>query len=297
MATVLTLTANPLLDHVVETVLRPGMVQRIGRFQATAGGKGLNVGRVLARHGHRVIATGFLGGWTGEQVRRLVETDGLIPAFTEVSDSTRIGFLVADPEARTTTSLMERGPEIQGEEIDSLLGVIEDRLGDADLVIIGGAPSCPACRSLYRLTLDLCAAARVPCWVDAHGPAMDSALEGLNPPELVKPNKQEYGSDGAKWLRARELHLTDGAQEIRILAPEGRFRVTPPKVREINPVGSGDCYLAALAHARLENRPLRDQIRYAVAAGAANAASLAVAALGPAEIGPYIAGVEVRDAD
>ncbi len=297
MPTILTLTANPLLDHVVETVLRPGMTQRINRFQPTAGGKGLNVGRMLVRHGHRVIATGFLGGWVGEAVRQLVETDGMEPAFTPVAEATRVGFLVADPEARITTAVMERGPEISGAEIDQLLNVIEDRLDDADLAIIGGAPSCPAARSLYRLVLDLCAKAKVPCWVDAYGPAMDSALEGLNPPALVKPNKEEYGQDVNSWIRARELHLTDGSREIRVLAPEGRYRVTPPKVKEVNPVGSGDCYLAGLAHGRLAGRSLKDQLRYAAAAGAANAARLAVAALSPADIEPLVAQVDIREAE
>ena len=41
-----------------------------------------------------------------------------------------------------------------------------------------------------------------------------------------------------------------------------RFRVTPPRIVELNPIGSGDCYVAALAHARLRGLSLREQLRY-----------------------------------
>jgi fructose-1-phosphate kinase PfkB-like protein len=79
-----------------------------------------------------------------------------------------------------------------------------------------------------------------------------------------------------------------------VLSTAGRYRVTPPAVPEVNPVGSGDCYLAALAHARLSGFTYTDQLRYAAAAGAANARQLAVATLGPADIEPLMAGVDVR---
>src|SRR5882724_11493393 len=97
MATILTITANTLLDHVAETPLKERAVNRVPRLETMAAGKGLNVARVLARHGHRAIAAGFAGGATGEQLRELVAADGVEPAFVATAARTRIGFIAVLP--------------------------------------------------------------------------------------------------------------------------------------------------------------------------------------------------------
>ena len=54
---VVTVTPNPSLDHTVEVpVLQVGEVQRTSQALVEAGGKGVNVARVLAKHGHRTTA-------------------------------------------------------------------------------------------------------------------------------------------------------------------------------------------------------------------------------------------------
>ena len=284
MATVLTITANPLLDHLADTAVTPGKVHRIDHFTAVAGGKGLNVARVLARHGHRVLAGGFLGGVAGEQVAQLVAADGIEPSFTPIAAPTRVGFLLTDPAAGGTTSVMERGPEITESEVGALVAHVRARLSEVQLVIISGGVPSASCNDLYRILLDTCHQAGVPCWVDGYGPAMDAALAGSHPPTLVKPNRQEYGDDRRKWVVAGELHLSDGAGELHVLTPQGSWRVVPPKVFEMNAIGCGDCYVAALAHARLSGMAMVEQLRYAAAAGAANAARRDVARIGPEDI-------------
>jgi tagatose 6-phosphate kinase len=190
------------------------------------------------------------------------------------------------------TSLLENGFAVTPGELGALVQQVRTALAGVDLVCIGGSVPDPSCNGLYRMVLDACAQAGVPCWVDSYGPAMDEALAHSHPPGLVKPNRQEYGR-GRPWLSSPEMHLTDGGNEIRVRHPEGRYRVVPPKVAEVNPVGSGDCYLAALAHARLSGAPLVDQLRYAAAAGAANARRADVARISPAEIQALVDDVEI----
>jgi tagatose 6-phosphate kinase len=296
MATILTVTANPLLDHLAEVTVVPGKVHRVARFTPVAGGKGLNVARVLARHGHRVLATGFLGGAAGERIAQLTLADGVEPSFTPIAADTRIGFLLTDPNGGPTTSVMEHGPEILATEVGSLVGHIRARLREVDLVIVSGGVPAPSCNSLYRLLLDACAIADVPCWVDGYGPAMEEALAGPHPPALVKPNREEYGPEaggGRAWVRAREIHLSDGPAMLHVLTPEGRFRVVPPQVVEVNPIGCGDCYVAGLAHARLSGMGVSEQIAYAAAAGAANAARGDVARITPDEIARLVNQVQI----
>ncbi|MEK7414439.1 MAG: PfkB family carbohydrate kinase [Planctomycetota bacterium] len=294
MATVLTVTANPLLDHLALTPWAPGKVTRLQRIPAIAGGKGINVARVLTRHGHRAVALGFAGGDSGRHMAKLIEADGVTAALTTTAAPLRVGFQVVEPGGRTT-ALIEDGFAVTKSEADSFLNDLAKRL-PADLVIVSGSVPDPTLADLYRHICDLCATAHVPCWIDAYGPAMRAALAGAHPPLLSKPNREEYGSDQKPWLAARELHLTDGSGVVTVRTPDGRFRVVPPSVAEINPIGCGDCYLAALAHARLTGMPLQAQLAYAAAAGAVNAARADVACIGPEDIKPLVGAVLVAPA-
>ncbi len=294
MADILTITANPLLDWQASGELIAGKVNRVAAFIPVAGGKGINVGRVLARHGHRVVAAGFAGGASGASIADLVAADGMEPLFVSTAARSRIGFQIAGGKG-AATAVLEDGFAVTPSEIGIFLNELRRVLPDKDLVIVSGSVPDASCRTLYRMILDCCAVAGVICWVDAYGEAMQEALAGPHPPALVKPNRQEYERSRA-WVTCPELHLTDGGDEVRVRHPTQRLRVTPPNVAEINPIGSGDCYLAALAHARLDGMPLEAQVRYAAAAGAANAARADVARIGPEDIQPLVDQVQVDHA-
>ena len=196
---------------------------------------------------------------------------------------------------------MEQGPTIEPTEVGALVAHVRARLAEVDLVIISGGVPSATCNDLYRVLLDTCHQAGKPCWVDGYGPAMDAALAGPHPPALVKPNREEFGAEGDKsgrrWVVSNEVHLSDGSSEVHVMTPSGRFRVVPPKIYELNPIGSGDCYVAALAHARLAGQPLTEQLKYAAAAGAANAARRDVARIGPEDIARLAELVHVRTAE
>lgn len=295
MASILILTPNTLLDHLAIGTFANGSTNRVERFTPIAGGKGLNVGRVLARHGHRVVACGFAGGDSGAHLADLAAADGMEPAFTRTAARTRIGFCVTDP-AGVASAAIESGFPVEPTEVAQLVRDVHARLSGCQLVIACGSVPDATCNGLYRLVLAACAQAGVTCWVDSYGPAMIEALTGGNPPALSKPNRDEYDRDRA-WRSTPELHLTDGSAAVHVRHPQGRFRVVPPAVTQVNPIGSGDCYIAALAHARLTGLPLPEQLRYAAAAGAANAARADVARIGPADIAPLADRASVYPAD
>ncbi|WP_353949134.1 hypothetical protein ABNN70_06275 [Sporolactobacillus sp. Y61] len=66
---ILTITLNPSIDmnyHIDK--LKINQVNRTGNPIMTAGGKGLNVTRVIHQNDEPVMATGFLGGITGTYI-------------------------------------------------------------------------------------------------------------------------------------------------------------------------------------------------------------------------------------
>jgi fructose-1-phosphate kinase PfkB-like protein len=238
-----------------------------------------------------VLAAGFCGGATGELLRELLLADGLEPLLVRTAARTRIGFELSGPEGGT--ALLEDGFPVGREEAERLLEVVRGALAGVELVLIGGSVPDPSCVDLYRQMLEACAEAGVPCWLDSYGPPLRRALANPHPPQLAKPNRQEYG-DGQGFESCPEIHLTDGPRAIEVRSLEGLFRVTPPSIEERSGIGSGDCYLAALAHARLSGSSFDEQLRYAAAAGAANAALGATGRIGPRDIAPLVRQVVVE---
>ncbi len=58
--------------------------------EKTAGGKGLNVSRVLLQLGDDVLATGLLGGHMGAYMAELMDADDVKNDFVPIAGETRI---------------------------------------------------------------------------------------------------------------------------------------------------------------------------------------------------------------
>jgi len=281
---VLAVNANPLLNLVHSGDFTPCTVNRVESMSLAAEGKGVNVARFLARHGHRVALAGFAGGHSGAWLREMVRNEGVVDACVETEAPLRVGFMAQGNAAGHPTTVLPGGFPVSLAECKALLHKIESLLDLVRLVIASGSVPDPVADGFYVDLLALCARRKVPCWLDAYGPAMGLALAGPVPPALAKPNREELAS-GKHWDRVEELHITDGANPIEVNSREaGRWRVTPPVIRQVNPIGSGDCYMAALAHGWLRGFGLEDRLRYAASAGAANALKLDVAMVSPGEV-------------
>ncbi|TVR44449.1 MAG: hypothetical protein EA402_07170 [Planctomycetota bacterium] len=284
MARILTITANPLLDFLSSQALVPGKVTRCPALSPMAAGKGINVARVLQRHGHQTCACFFAGSHTGAMLSEAVAADGIPTLAIPTRARLRIGLISAANENQAQGSLLEDGFAVEEDEAQALLDAVNGRIADQDLVIISGSVPDPRLQQLYAKIAAECQNQQVTCWIDSYGAVMDAALDSPHPPSLSKPNREEYAM-GSQWANVEELHITDGGKGTTIRRPEASYQLSPPPVQEINPVGSGDCYLAGLAHARLSGWELSDQFRYAAACGAANAARWDVAQIAP---GPAI---------
>ena len=294
---VLAVNANPLLNLVHSGDFTPCAVNRVPAtgMAMAAEGKGVNVARFLARHGHRVALAGFAGGHSGAWLREMVRTEGVVDACVETEAPLRVGFMAQGGcGTQHPTTVLPSGFPVTLAECKALLLKIDSLLDSVRLVIASGSVPAPVADGFYVDLLALCARRGVPCWLDAYGPAMGLALAGPVPPPLAKPNREELAS-GRHWDRVGELHITDGANPVEVGSQqEGRWRVTPPAIRQVNPIGSGDCYLAALAHGWLSGWGFADRLRYAASAGSANALKLEVATISPAEVEALLSQVRVE---
>lgn len=291
---VLVINPNPLLNLVYAGAFTPGAVNRVPAMEMHAEGKGVNVARVLARHDRCVALVGFAGGYSGAWLRNLIRAEGITDACVETAAPVRVGFMASSDAEVHPTTVLPGGFPVTAEECRVLLGQVAGLLDHVRLVIASGSVPDPAADDLYVRLLELCRRRAVPCWLDAYGPAMQQALRGSALPDLCKPNREEF-AHSPHWHRAVELHITDGAGAIEIEHQTGgRWRVVPPAIRQVNPIGSGDCYVAGLAHGWLAGMGMGERLRYAAAAGASNALRQDVAMIGPADIVPLVDSVAVE---
>ena len=296
-ANILIINTNPLLNLVHRDHFEPGTINRVPSMEIHAEGKGVNVGRVLARLGHSAILTGFAGGHSGAWLRDLIRAEGIEDDFVETAAPIRVGFMASSPLDQHPTTVLPNGFPVTRDECGLLLKRVRERLDQVQLVIISGSVPDPMADSLYADILELCQQAAMPCWLDAHGLALTQALETGLPVALAKPNREEY-AQSCHWNQVKELHITDGEGPIEVQSlKQGNWRVIPPDIRQVNPVGSGDCYLAGLAHGYLLGWPMHQRLVFASAAGAANALENDVAMIRPDDIQSLMAQVNVTHLD
>jgi 1-phosphofructokinase len=81
-----TVTLNPSIDYIVRLEnLELGSVNRMDSDDKYAGGKGINVSRILKRLDIDNTATGFIGGFTGRFIEESLVEEGITTDFVQVA--------------------------------------------------------------------------------------------------------------------------------------------------------------------------------------------------------------------
>ena len=144
---VVTVTPNPSLDHTVEVpVLERGEVQRTSHALVEAGGKGVNVARALAKHGHRATAI-LPAGDDAQRMIGLLNRKGATVAVP-IAGAIRTNIAVVEEDG-TTTKLNEPGATLSAAEVAALLTAVEDAPRTA--AGLAGRGRQPAGRGARRL--------------------------------------------------------------------------------------------------------------------------------------------------
>ena len=114
-----TVTFNPSLDYIVSVNhFKPGEVNRTVAELMFPGGKGINVSMVLKNLGYDSVALGFMAGFTGNEIVRLLEEKRINSDFISVSTGmSRINVKLRSDEESEINGM---GPEIGKADIQKL---------------------------------------------------------------------------------------------------------------------------------------------------------------------------------
>ncbi len=280
-----TVTFSPAIDYVVDLrTFEIGEINRTVKETAYPGGKGINVSMVLANLGKPSVATGFLGGFTGDFIKSELKKRNISSGFIEVDGVTRINVKI---RAGKETAINGQGPHITEEQIEKLISQLE-KLGKGDLLVISGTVPSSLPANIYEMILERINNSDVALIVDA---TKDILLNTLKyHPLLVKPNKEEleemFGvkitSNDELVLTARKLLALGAKNAIVSLGGDGALLVgqniepcflKAPQGKVVNTVGAGDSLVAGFIDAYLDTNDVRLAFKHGIAAGSASAFS------------------------
>ncbi|MFJ8042467.1 1-phosphofructokinase family hexose kinase [Kitasatospora sp. NPDC096147] len=276
---ILTVTLNAALDvtYHLPRVARFGS-NRVPEVAEQAGGKGVNVARVLRALGAEVAVTGLAGGATGLAIRQELGRAGLRDELVAVGGESRRTIAVVEQEDGDATMYLEPGPVVTEQEWRAFRSRFAGLLAGAGAVVLSGSLPRGLPVDAYRELVELARAGGVPAVLDADGPALAAGLTAR--PALVKPNRKELaavaGIDdpvaGARVLLAagaEAVAASLGPDGLLVVTERGGWLATPPEPVPGNPTGAGDAAVAALTLGLVRDEPWPDRLRRAVALSAA----------------------------
>jgi tagatose 6-phosphate kinase len=305
---IVTITLNPSIDKRYEVAdIIKGKVIRAEQVENTAGGKGLNVSRVIRLLGETVTATGFLGGKSGEFIAEQIYSLGISNQFVEINGETRSCLAISSQDG-IQTEILEPGPWIEQDELAEWLTRYERILQGCSCVCASGSLPRNVPVGLYKELIQKANAQNVKFLLDTSGAALQAGIEGS--PFFIKPNLDELEFFAGQRVRKTEdvLEQIDRLQDRGIacvvvsLGKEGaiagigknKYKVTVPQIQAVNPVGSGDSLVAGFAVA-LQRGYADDQLlAFACACGSANAMEQGTGVVNPESISQLLRQIQVK---
>lgn len=281
-----TITLNPSLDYFVTVdSLEAGRTNRTNSERMLPGGKGINVSIVLKNLGIANTALGFAAGFTGREIIRLLEEEGIRTDLIMLQEGySRINVKIQNMEG---TEINGIGPDIPAAGMEQLKAKIA-QLTDGDSLVLAGSIPKAVSPDIYKEMIQLTEDKNVSVVVDATGEVLRQILPCR--PFLIKPNHHELGELFGVELKERKDVIPyarklqeEGARNILVsLAGKGAVLLTEdgqilemdtPKGQYVNGVGAGDSMVAGFLAGWQEKRDYLHAFRLAVCAGSASAYS------------------------
>jgi len=281
-----TVTFNPSLDYIVTVEkFTCGIVNRTKKEVIFPGGKGINVSMVLKNLGHENTALGFLAGFTGREIQRLLEEKGIQTDFITVEDGlSRINVKLRSEQE---SEINGQGPAISTQDIGKLYEKL-DALTDGDILVLAGSIPDVMPGSIYMDIMKYLQKKNLKIVVDATKDLLVNVLQYH--PFLIKPNNHELGEIFGVTLRDKDEVITyakkmqeKGARNVLVsMAGEGAvlvtedgsvFKAEAPKGEVVNSVGAGDSMVAGFLAGFLETGTYEEAFQMGLCAGSASAFS------------------------
>ena len=312
---IITVTLNAAIDKSLSVPsFRLGRRHRTTERRALAGGKGVNVARMLKTLGQPVIATGFAGGPTGSQILAQLTEESILHDFVRIREESRTNTSVLDPTTGEQTEINEQGPSVGADELEQFREKLLYLARGAAIVVFAGSLPRGVEPELYAQLLREVRKLDVITVVDTDGDPLRHAVRAE--PDVVTPNAveseelvgHEFLDDGDRADAVREI-VSLGARSAIMTTSDGcwaqvlvdstsrLYRVTVPRVDSVATVGSGDAFLAGYIAQRYSGAAAAECLRFGVACGAESTGRLGAGLIDVRAVERLLADVDAREVE
>ncbi|WP_294064148.1 1-phosphofructokinase [uncultured Fusobacterium sp.] len=279
-----TVTLNPAIDYyVVMKEFVEGNLNTAEEGYTLAGGKGINVSKVLKNFGKESVALGFVGGFTGSFIKDDMKACNIAERFIELEENTRINMKLKTE--KTESEIAGKSPKISKENIEKLLDEIKNIKKDDILILSGSVPNTID-KGIYGEIIEkLPEGTKV--ILDTRGEPFTKALDkGVF---ITKPNIDELSEffqkrlekieeivEAGKKLRAmgsKNVIISMGKEGSILISEKGVYKGNAPKGKLISSVGAGDSMVAGITYGLIEGKELEEAYKFGIASGSATAFS------------------------
>lgn len=292
-----TVTFNPSLDYIVGVDnFQTGKVNRTCEEIIFPGGKGINVSIVLKNLGIENVPLGFIAGFTGSEIMRLLGTFDIKGRFIEVSEgisrvNVKLRSLAVNAEGTKVVAeeseINGMGPKLTDEAIGKFYSQL-DELKAGDVLVLAGSIPSSLPDTIYRDILAKLSGKGIEIVVDATNDLLVNVLEYH--PFLIKPNNHELGEIFGVEIKDKDDVITyakklqeKGARNVLVsmagdgavlVAEDGTtYKTEAPKGKVKNSVGAGDSMVAGFVYGYLTEKSYEKAFYYGVCTGSASAFS------------------------
>lgn len=281
-----TVTFNPSLDYIVSVDdFKLGLTNRTSSELMLPGGKGINVSIVLKNLGIQSTALGFMAGFTGKEIARRLEEEGVASDFIQIEEGiSRINLKLKSIDG---TEINGSGPKIPKEKVEELMKRL-NTMKEGDVLFLAGSIPASMPDDIYSRIMKELKDKGVMIVVDATRDLLVNVLKYH--PFLVKPNNHELGEIFGVELKTRQDVIPygkklqeKGARNVLIsMAGEGAvlvaedgqvFEKPAPKGTLVNGVGAGDSMVAGFMAGWMEKQDHEYAFHMGISAGSASAFS------------------------
>lgn len=284
MTPIATLTLNPAIDSACEAdEVRPIRKVRTRNERFDPGGGGINVSRVVRELGGDALALYLAGGATGPVLDALIDAHRVPRRRIDIAGATRISNTVFETSSSCEFRFVPEGPVVSAEELARCIAALRDT--PFEWLVASGSLPRGARSSFYVDIVEIVRERGARLVLDTSGEGLKQAVarggvhlakpslgefEGLVGRKLPDPREQEHAAaELVASGRVALLAVTLGHEGALLADADGVFRMPALPVEAKSAVGAGDSFVAAMALALAQGRPVREAFVRGVAAGTA----------------------------
>ena len=282
---IFTITLNPALDrHLFLPELDYTKAMFCPTVDVFAGGKGVNVSRTVKLLGGDTMASGFIGGHTGERLLLLLHGEGIACDFIRIERETRTCTFIHEIKTGRELKINTPGPLITATDLGCLIERIESWATPKSIAVISGSVPEGIPNDIYFKLVERLKRMGMLTLVDTNGNNLQQALEAK--PYLICPNNTELAKhadledfdiegfvEASLRIAGHDAYIviTTLGEGGLIVANEGKvLRFIPPYVKTVDSTGAGDAVMGALAYCFEKDYDIWDAARFATACATAS---------------------------